>query len=121
MTVESNNKPVERVFECSTKGPALTTVQDAVDVIAEAMAASATIVILPICRVDPALFHLRTGLAGEILQKFINYRLKVVILGNYAQLGSNRAPLSDFIRESNRGNSIWFVADRNELERRLGP
>jgi len=85
----------------------------------EAMAASATLVILPISRLDPAFFQLRTGLAGEILQKFVNYRLKVVILGDYSKLASNSAPLRDFIHESNRGNAIWFLADRKDLEEQL--
>jgi hypothetical protein len=120
MPAEFQNKPVERIFECSAEGPALSAVQDAVDLMGEAMAASATLVILPICRLDPAFFQLRTGLAGEILQKFVNYRLKVAILGDYTQLASDSIPLRDFIRESNRGNSIWFVADRKELEERLG-
>jgi hypothetical protein len=121
MTVESHNKPVERIFECSSEGPALSTVRDCVDVMGEAMAVSATLVILPVSRLDPAFFQLRTGLAGEVLQKFVIYRLKVVILGDYAQLASDSIPLRDFIRESNRGNSIWFVVDKKDLEKRLGP
>lgn len=109
-----------RIFEYAEDAPVLKTVRSAVDVMGEAMAASATLVILPIDRLDPAFFDLRTGLAGEILQKFVNYRIKVAILGDYAQLASTSIPLRDFIRESNRGNSIWFVADHNELERRFG-
>jgi Domain of unknown function (DUF4180) len=101
------------------EGPALRTLQDAVDVMGEAMAASATLVVVPISRLDPTFFQLRTGLAGEILQKFVNYRLKLVILGDYSQLALNSTSLRDFIRESNRGNAIWFLADRKNLEKRL--
>jgi hypothetical protein len=51
----------------------------------------------------------------------VNYRLKLVILGDYSQFASNSAPLRDFIYESNRGNAVWFLADRKELEERLAP
>lgn len=53
-------------------------------------------------------FILSSGLAGEILQKFVNYRLKVAIVGDYSQYTSK--PLHDFIRESNRGRDVFFVS-----------
>jgi hypothetical protein len=120
MALGSHEATEIRIFEYAEDGPILRTVQNAVDVMGNAMAASASVVILPIARLDSAFFELRSGLAGEILQKFVNYRLKVVILGDYSQLASNSIPLRDFIRESNRGSSIWFVADRKELDKRLG-
>jgi hypothetical protein len=120
MSLGSRETPEIRIFEYAEDAPVLRTVQNAVDAIGRAMAASASVVILPMDRLDPAFFELRTGLAGEMLQKFVNYRLKVVILGDHAQLASQSIPLRDFIRESNRGSSIWFVADRKELETRLG-
>jgi hypothetical protein len=52
-------------------------------------------------------FVLSTGIAGEILQKFINYRKKIAIVGDYSKYTSK--PLKDFIYESNKGNSIYFV------------
>lgn len=52
-------------------------------------------------------FILSTGLAGEILQKFVNYRKKLAIVGDYSKYTSK--PLRDFIYESNKGNSIYFV------------
>lgn len=53
-------------------------------------------------------FILSTGIAGEILQKFINYHLKIAIVGDYSRYTSK--PLKDFIYESNNGNSILFCA-----------
>lgn len=57
-------------------------------------------------------FILSTGIAGEILQKFINYRKKVAIVGDYSKYTSK--PLKDFIYESNKGNSIYFVTSLEE-------
>lgn len=58
-------------------------------------------------------FILSTGLAGEILQKFINYQVKFAIYGDFSKYTSE--PLKDFIYESNNGNDIFFVKDVNEV------
>jgi GTPase SAR1 family protein len=52
-------------------------------------------------------FNLKSGMAGELLQKFSNFRMRLVIVGDwrlYAQ-GS----MHDFINESNRGTQVNFV------------
>ncbi len=63
------------------------------------------------CVVDD-FFILSTGIAGEILQKFINYHKKLAIVGDYSKYTSK--PLKDFIYESNKGNSIYFVTSVEE-------
>ena len=62
-------------------------------------------------------FILSTGVAGEILQKFINYRVKAAIYGDYSRYTSK--PLRDFIYESNRGKDFFFVSSEEEAVRRL--
>ncbi|HHW00954.1 MAG TPA: DUF4180 domain-containing protein [Clostridiaceae bacterium] len=57
-------------------------------------------------------FVLSTGVAGEILQKFINYRKKIAIVGDYSKYTSKA--LKDFIYECNKGNSIYFVPSVDE-------
>lgn len=57
-------------------------------------------------------FMLRTRLAGEILQKFINYQMKLAIVGDFS--GYTSHALADFIRESNRGKDIFFAATEAE-------
>ena len=57
-------------------------------------------------------FILSTGIAGEILQKFINYQIKFAIIGDYSKYTSK--PLKDFIYESNKGKDIFFIANENE-------
>ncbi len=52
-------------------------------------------------------FILSSGLAGEILQKFINYKFRIAIYGDYTKYRSK--PLKDFIYESNNGHNIFFV------------
>ena len=67
---------------------------------------------LPATAFPDDFFVLSTGLAGELLQKCVNYRFKIAIYGDYSQYTS--VPLQAFIRESNRGNSVFFPATLEE-------
>ena len=51
-------------------------------------------------------FVLSTCLAGEILQKFINYGVRLAIYGDFSEYTSK--PLKDFMYESNNGKDIYF-------------
>ena len=62
-------------------------------------------------------FILSTGLAGEILQKFMNYHVKVAVYGDYSHYTSK--PLKDFINESNNGKDFFFVATKDEALQKL--
>ena len=57
-------------------------------------------------------FVLSTGLAGEILQKFINYGVRFAVYGDYSRYTSK--PLHDFIYESNNGKDVFFTETKNE-------
>jgi hypothetical protein len=57
-------------------------------------------------------FILSKGLAGEILQKFVNYQTKFCIYGDYSNYTSK--PLKDFIYESNHGKDVFFVETEDE-------
>lgn len=57
-------------------------------------------------------FILSTGLAGEILQKYINYGGRIAIYGDYSRYTSK--PLKDFIYESNKGKDVFFASSEDE-------
>ncbi len=57
-------------------------------------------------------FVLSTGLAGEILQKYINYGGRIAVFGDYSCYTSK--PLKDFIYESNKGKDVFFVETEDE-------
>ncbi len=57
-------------------------------------------------------FILSTGLAGEILQKYVNYGGRIAIYGDYSHYTSK--PLRDFIYESNNGKDVFFVATEDD-------
>jgi hypothetical protein len=110
-----------RVFECAPGGPVLRNDQDAIAVIGEAMAHRARLIVIPAARLAPDFFRLQTRLAGEMLQKFVNYRLRLAIIGDLSGLASNSTALRAFIDESNRGDAIWFLANLGDVEKRLAP
>ena len=62
-------------------------------------------------------FILSTGMAGEILQKFINYHVKAAVYGDYSHYTSK--PLKDFIYESNHGKDFFFVSTKEEAVQKL--
>ena len=66
----------------------------------------------------PEFFDLKTGIAGDILQKFSNYRVRLVIVGDFGSI--EKKSLRDFIYESNQGRQINFVATLDEALERLG-
>lgn len=67
--------------------------------------------------INPDFFILSTGLAGEILQKYVNYGGRIAIYGDYS--GYTSKPLRDFIYESNQGRDVFFVATEEEAVDRL--
>lgn len=62
-------------------------------------------------------FVLSTGLAGEILQKYVNYGGRIAIYGDYSCYTSK--PLRDFIYESNKGHDVFFTATEEEALEKL--
>ena len=63
-------------------------------------------------------FRLSTGIAGEVVQKFVNYRCRLAIIGDLS--GYTSKPLRDYIYECNKGKHLNFVADEQEAVRRMG-
>jgi hypothetical protein len=107
------------VFHVDADGPAVATGGDALELIYDDRAQGADWIAVPITRLDPAFFDLRSGVAGDLAQKFANYAQRLAVVGDIgAYLGTSDA-LRDFVRESNRGGQVWFVADEAELDARL--
>ena len=108
-----------RIFECAQDGPPPRNDRDAVDLISEAWTNRAAFAVIPAERLGDAFFDLKTRIAGEFLQKFVNYHLRVAILGDISRYVAASSALRDFVYESNRGRDIWFVANLDELSVRL--
>lgn len=56
---------------------------------------------------DEGFFDLSTGIAGDILQKASNYKIKIGIIGDFRNV--QKKSLKDFIYESNRTRQVVFA------------
>jgi len=119
MTDRAYNIGEIRVLECSADGPTLLRAGDVSDYISAAWEHQAALVAIPVERLAEDFFRLRTRLAGEAIQKFVNYRVRVAIVGDVSVFIQDSDALRDFINESNHGQHIWFVSDLAELHDRL--
>jgi hypothetical protein len=108
-----------RIFKCGSEGAQPRNERDAADLINVAWEHRAQLIVLPVERLGDDFFQLKTRIAGEIIQKFVNYRLRVAIVGDISRYVAESSPLRDFVYESNRGDQVWFVATIEELGQRL--
>jgi len=108
-----------RVLFYPAEGTQFRTDRDAVGLVGVAFEKKASQIVLPATRLDPDFFRLKTRLAGEFIEKFVNYRVRLVVVGDISEHLNECKALRDFVRESNRGRDIWFVNDVEQLELRL--
>lgn len=118
LLVEHHGVPV---LVCAADGPPVATEQDALDQLIGGAFYRTDIVAVPVERLDVLFFDLRSGLAGAIMQKFVNYRVRLVVVGDLAQHLRVSSALRDLVRESNEGRHIWFLPDLDALAARLAP
>ncbi len=93
--------------------PVITDAQSAIDLLMSAQYdVGSKDIVIPKQLIVEDFFVLSTGLAGEILQKYVNYGGRMAIYGDYSRYTSK--PLKDFMYESNKGRDFFFVSTRDE-------
>ena len=119
--MEGNKATIQsvQVLVCAPHGEKLKSEREALDLIGEAIQQGTELILVPVERFEDNFFNLKTGLAGQIIQKFVTYRRRLVILGDISRhLPQNRA-FKEFVYEANRGTHVWFLTDLQELNERL--
>ncbi|MVN90376.1 DUF4180 domain-containing protein [Mucilaginibacter aquatilis] len=91
--------------------------QNALDLLANCGYQGADAIIINEENVSSDFFELSTKLAGNVLQKFSNYRMQLAIVGSFDKYDSKS--LRDFIYESNKGKRINFVSSIDEAKAAL--
>lgn len=81
--------------------------QDVLDIFGNLMSTYCDRIIIHERNLHPDFFDLKTGLAGEVMQKFSNYRVRLAIVGDFAKYKSQS--LQDFIFESNKSKRVFFT------------
>lgn len=108
----------EIVAVVSSENKVLTDVDSALDLLMSAKyEAGAERIVVDKRLISEDFFVLSSGLAGEILQKCINYGGKIAIYGDFSHYTSK--PLKDFIFESNKGKDFFFVATKEDTINKL--
>ena len=105
-----------RIFECGVEGPILRNDRDAVELINTVWNHRANFLVIPIQRLTDDFFRLKTRIAGEIIQRFVIYKVRIAIVGDISRYVAESSALKDFVYESNRGDQVWFVASIEELD-----
>lgn len=82
--------------------------QNALDLLGDVYYQGYDMMILHREHFSPEFFDLKSKLAGDILQKFSNYHMRLVILGDFSKESSSS--LRDFMYESNQGGQVQFVS-----------
>ncbi|MGV3560306.1 DUF4180 domain-containing protein [Larkinella arboricola] len=112
MQIETHPIKDQKIAEVVSDDVVISTVEDALDLLGNLYYQGFDAMIVYEKNITPTFFDLKTGLAGEILQKFSNYRVRLAIVGDFAQYQSKS--IRDFILESNKAGHINFVSSRNE-------
>jgi hypothetical protein len=117
MNIVEHNVNNNRIAEIISNDIVINNLQDALDLIANISYQEINKIIIKENNVTSDFYKLRSGLAGEILQKCVNYRIKIAIVGNFERYESES--LKAFIIESNRGNQFFFVSNVSKAKEML--
>ncbi|MFD8322097.1 DUF4180 domain-containing protein [Kitasatospora purpeofusca] len=115
----SSVAPSPVVVRLSADGPVVRAPADGMDLLGEAFAQDAEWLVVPAARFGAEFFTLGTRLAGEVTQKFAQYRVGLAVVGDLSAYTGASGALRDFVRESNRGRQLWFLADEAEFDARI--
>lgn len=117
MRIELHEVNNIRIAEVITDEVVLKTAGDGLDLLGNVYYQGYDKVILHQKNIIADFFDLKTGIAGEVLQKFAQYRMPLAIVGDFSQVESKS--LTDFIYESNQGKHVNFLGTTAEAVARL--
>jgi len=102
--IDINGIDIARVISDNVE---INSIQDALDLMADCSYQGARKIIIHESNVIPDFFDLKTGIAGDMLQKFSTYNVELAIIGDFSKYPGKS--LKDFIYESNKAGKINFV------------
>lgn len=112
MQITTHTKNNLQVAELSSDKVLIQTAEDGAQVLAELYYQGFDLIMIRAEQLAPSFFDLKSGLAGEVLQKCSNWRIRLTIIGDFSSHDSNS--LHNFIFESNKGKLVNFVGSPDE-------
>lgn len=113
MEINTHYVDDKKVAEIKSENILLSNLDDALDLIGNLSYQGFDKIIIYERNISPAFFQLKNKIAGEILQKFVQYQMALTIVGEFQKYESN--PLDDFIYESNKRKQINFKSTLAEV------
>lgn len=107
----------EKVAEVISESMVIANPEDGLDLLGTLYFQGFDKILLHEKNITPDFFDLKTGIAGEILQKFSTYRVRLAIIGDFRAYQSKS--FKDFMLESNRLGQINFVESLAEAIEKL--
>ncbi|HMQ46949.1 MAG TPA: DUF4180 domain-containing protein [Saprospiraceae bacterium] len=107
MQIETHQINGTYIAEIHSEGIILQTAQDGVEILGNLYYQGFDKIILQEKSITPEFFDLKNGMAGEVLQKFSNYRVRLAIVGDF--LPYTGKSIQAFMHESNQTRHINFV------------
>ncbi len=104
-------------LECLPSYPKLAAGDDALDLIVACGQNNTNKLMLQAENFTPDFFRLRTGVAGDILQKFSTYRIQVAAVLSPELVNQGR--FREMVLEANRGNQFRVFYNRESAEQWL--
>lgn len=117
MTIEVHQNGTTKIAEVIAEEVLISNLEEGLQLLVDLYYQEFDKIIIREKNVTPDFFDLKTGLAGEILQKFSNYRVQLVIIGEF-----NKYPgqsIKDFIYESNKSRQVNFLASLEQAVEKL--
>lgn len=112
MNIQSHEINNIKIAEIISDDLIIQSAQDGLDLMGNIYYQGFDKVILYERNITPEFFDLKTKIAGEILQKFSNYRIGLAIVGDFSKYESKS--IKDFIFESNKTRHVNFVSTLND-------
>lgn len=112
MKIEVHHINDTKIAEVTSNQTIINTIEDGLDLMGNIYYQGFDKIVLNEKNITPDFFDLKNGIAGEILQKFSTYRVRLAIVGDFSVYKSKS--LTDFIYESNKGRHINFVKSTTE-------
>ncbi len=113
-TVKNGTQHYIELLSCTN---AIINEQDALNLVALCGEHETNLLMIHDSAISDDFYRLRTGVAGNILQKFINYHIKTAAV--VANVKTNKGKFKEMASEANKGNHFRIFENKEAAEKWL--
>jgi len=112
MNIITHSADALKIAEVNSEEIIINSIEDGLELLGNLYYDGFDVIVLQKKNITSSFFDLKSGMAGEILQKFSNFRVRLAIVGDF-NLSTSKS-LTDFILECNKGKQVNFVRSIEE-------